>query len=338
MIPPHQNLPPFSPRRRTVLTGMAAAFAHPAVLLAAPETKSMTDATPDPTPAPTYDSNGIILNNVAKFWPDKQQQPKLIVDIATLIAPWPWGALGYFYINGARANDYIVERGADLCQELGIFMGFANGSQYAVWYHDGAVAGAEPIVNIDDEGQFSVLAPNLHAFFTQWAQGHGIGMLEPFDYDAAPDVLADRRKKGDAILALIAASPPPPASPGLPAPDFYAFMENHGKVAFAVNEQDATLRAIAQLMDKHIPRGQSDGTRVSFDLKADGEVITITTSLVAPDYTHHAPLPEREALVPLLVAARNERAMGKTASLGKWTSAVLRLTPDGHVEIAASWE
>ena len=285
---------------------------------------------------PTYDSNGIDLVALAKNWPDKHPQPKLIVDIALLIAPWPWGLLSHFFISGARFNDYVVDNGADLHGDFGIFMKIANGSEYALWYHHGCVPGAEPVVNIDDEGQYSVLAPTLHAFFTMWASGKGVGMLEPFDYDATPELLAERHAKGKEILALIEASPRPPAH--APTPDFYDYIEEYGKAARAANAANPTLQAIAKLLDAHIPRGKEDWQAEVYTLTAKGDEITVETRLLEPDYKVDKPLPERGALIPLLKQARAERAQGKTATLGPWTSAVMRLYPNGAVQIGASWD
>jgi hypothetical protein len=284
----------------------------------------------------TYDTNGIDLNALAAHWPDKHPQPKLIVDIAMLIAPWPWGLLSHFYISGARFNDHIVENGADLHGDFGIFMKIANGTDYALWYHDGCVPGAEPVVKIDDEGQHDVIAPTLHAFFTEWASGRGIRQLYPFDYEGTPEIIAERFAKGKEILALIAASPQPDTP--APAPNFYDYMEKYGEAARAANAANPTLQAISKLLDAHIPRGRQEWDAEVYTLTANGDDIMVETRSLEPDYKTKAPLPEREALIPLLQRARAERAQGKTASLGPWTSAVMRLFPDGAVQISASWD
>jgi hypothetical protein len=318
-------------RRQVLAGGILSSLTLPLISLAKPNKtrKAMSETA-------TYDTNGISLNALAKNWPDKHPQPKLIVDIAMLIAPWPWGLLSYFYITGERFNDYIIDNSADLHEDFGIFMTIANGTQYALWYHEGSVPGAEPVVRIDDEGQHNVLAPTLHAFFTQWASGKGIGMLEPFDYEATPELLAQRHAKGKEILALIAAAP----QPGTPAPasNFYNYIEKYGEAARAANAANPIFQAIAKLLDAHIPRGKEPWQAEVYTLTATGNNIKVETRLLEPDYKSTAPLPEREALIPLLQQARAERAQGKTASLGPWTSAVLRLYPDGLVQISASWE
>jgi hypothetical protein len=281
------------------------------------------------TEIPTYDTNGIDLNSLTMSWPEKHPMPKLIVEIAMLIAPWPWGLLSYFYISGARFNDHVVENGADLHNDFGIFMKIANGSEYALWFHEGSVPGAEPVVKIDDEGQHNIIAPTLHAFFTEWASGRGISMLEPFDYEATPELLAARHAKGKEILSLIAASPP--LDTPMPAPDFYDYIEKYGAAARAANAANPTLQAIAKLLDAHIPRGKEEWEAEVYTLTAIGNNIKIETR-------YDAPLPERDALIPLLKQAREERVKGTTAPFGPWTSAVMRLYPNGLVQINASWD
>jgi hypothetical protein len=279
---------------------------------------------------PTYDSHGISLNPLAQYWPDKHPQPKLIVDIAHLIAPWPWPVMGPFYITGARFNDYIVENGADLYEDFGIFMRFANGSEYAIWYHEGCVPGAEPVVCIDDEGQHRNLAPTLHAFFTAWAEGKGMDMLEPFDYDVTVDVQAERQAKGKEIQALLAKVPKPDTP--APAPDFYDYMQKYGEASRAANASNPTLQAISKLLDVHIPRGRKEWEAEVYTLTAKGDDVLVERR------QSDALFPERKALVPLLKQARSERAQGKTAQLGLWKSAVMRLYPNGLVQIGASWD
>ncbi len=79
----------------------------------------------------TYATNGIAIDNLPRFWPKGQMIPALITDVAALIAPWPWGMVSHVYITGSRPNDYMIENGADLWNQFGMFMGFANRTEYA---------------------------------------------------------------------------------------------------------------------------------------------------------------------------------------------------------------
>jgi hypothetical protein len=284
----------------------------------------------------TYATNGIAIDNLLRFWPKGQTIPALITDIAALIAPWPWGIVSHVYITGNRPNDYLIENGADLWNQFGMFMGFANGTEYAVWYYDGCLAGAEPVVSFGDEGEFRILAPNLKAFFQQWASGAGIGMLDHFEYDATPELLAERQSCGAKLMAIVDAAPNPPAAPT--PPDIAQFIEDFGNAARAKNAADPTLRAIATLLAAHFPPNDDNPRGVSFKLKAVGDTIEVETTLMEPDYTEYAPLPERSALIPLIQQARQERAAAQNDGRGLWVSGNLYLQSGGHAFISGDWE
>ncbi len=113
--------------------------------------------------------------------------------------------------------------------------------------------------------------------------------------------------KGKEILALIAASPKPPAP--APTPDFYDYIEKYGAAARAANAANPTLQAIAKLLDAHIPRGKEEWEAEVYTLSAKGDEITVETR-------YDAPLPEREALIPLIIKARAERAAIHTDGRG----------------------
>jgi hypothetical protein len=91
----------------------------------------------------------------------------------------------------------------------------------------------------------------------------------------------------------------------------------------------------------------ADGARISgflslrgkdFKLVAEGDEITVETSLMEPDYTEHEPLPERAALTPMIRQACLERAAAQNDGRGLWTSGVLYLQYGAHAFIAAEWE
>jgi hypothetical protein len=284
----------------------------------------------------TYGTNGIAIDNLLRFWPKGQTIPALITDVATSITPWPWGILSHVYITASRTNDYLIENGADLWNQFGMFMGFANGTEYAIWYYDGCPAGAEPVVSFGDEGEIKILAPNLKAFFQQWAAGVGIGMLDRFAYDATPEILAERQSYGAKLMAIVDTAPNPPTVATLP--DVTKFIEDFGNRARAKNGVDPTLRAIAALMASHFPTDENNPRGVSFGLKAVGDTIEVTTSLMEPDYTEYAPLPEKSALIPLVQQARLERSMAQNDGRGLWVSGNLYLQYGGHAFISADWE
>jgi hypothetical protein len=90
-------------------------------------------------------------------------------------------------------------------------------------------------------------------------------------------------------------------------------------------------------MAAHFPLNDDNPRGVSFGLKAGGDTIEVTTALMEPDYTEYAPLPEREALMPLIQQARLERAAAQNDGRGLWVSANLYLQSGGHAFISGDW-
>jgi hypothetical protein len=283
----------------------------------------------------TYGDTCIDLKNFERYWPKGRTVPKIIYEIAALISPWERGLLSQFYITASRPNDYFVENGADLWNQFGMFLGYANGTEYALWYYDSCPHGAEPVVSFGDEGDLRILAPNLKTFLIEWATGRGVGWLEPFDYEATPELLEKRKAAGLQILALVEKMPTP--SPSTNIPDFEKFVDDFAGRAKLRNDADPTLLAIRNLLSKHIPNDDSNPRGKSFKLSVVDGKIVIDTALIEPDYIDHEPLPEREALIPLLTKARLEREAAQGDGRGPWISGVLYLQHGGHTFISGDW-
>jgi hypothetical protein len=284
---------------------------------------------------PTYTSNSIALENLARFWPKGKQVPTVITNVAALIGPWPNGIIGYFYLSASRPNDYFIENGADLWNEFGMFAGFANGTEYALWYYDGCPAGAEPVVEFGDEGALTIVSPNIKSFFRSIASGAGIGQIADFEYDSTPETLATRKAYGARLMTLVETVPEPAT---VKHPDFEARILNFDKAAFARNAADPTLKAIAALMANYFPKNDDNPRGASFKLIGKNNTVEVETSLMEPDYTKRAPLPEREALSPLIQKARVERETAQNDGRGPWVSGVLYLQFGGHAFISGDWE
>jgi hypothetical protein len=321
-------------RRKFILTSSVAVFSTSTIVFA----NDLSGDNNMSEDEPTYGSNGILLTNFECYWPKGQTVPNIIFELAELIRPWPWGVLSHVYITASRPNDYGYENGADLWDQFGMFMGFANGTEYALWYYDGCPAGAEPVVTFGDEGDLSILAPNLKAFLTAWGSGRGVGWLDNFEYDASPDVIARRKSYGDKILALISKMAEPPSVAKVP--DFEKFINDFADKAHAKNAADPTLKAISTLLAKYIPAKDSPyaSRGKTFTLTAVGDTVQIDTTLMEPDYKEMEPLPEREALIPLVLKARKDREAAQNDGRGPWVKGVLYLLPDGHAMISGDWE
>jgi hypothetical protein len=91
-------------------------------------------------------------------------------------------------------------------------------------------------------------------------------------------------------------------------------------------------------LDDHIPRGKQPWERANFDIRVAGPRIEILSSFLPPDYATRGQPAQRDALVPLILRAREARATGRHAIRGLWHRARLTLSPDGVAQLAGDWE
>jgi hypothetical protein len=316
--------------RRNVLTAFATLLFNSAVV--ADDTKEETKMSED---IPTYGETCIDPKNFEHYWPKGQTVPKIIYDIAALISPWPRGVVSQFYIVASRPNDYFIENGADLWNQFGMFVGFANGTEYALWYYEGCPAGAEPVVSFGDEGDLRILAPSLKAFLTEWGEGRGVGWFEPFDYEATPELLEKRKTHGVQIMALVNQMPTPPVVQDVP--DFEKYINTFAEKAAVRNDADPTLLAIKALLSNYIPKSGTSPRGKSWQLKVVEGKVEVETTLMTPDFKELEPLPERDGLIPLVTKARLEREAIQNDGRGPWTSGVLYMLENGHTFISGDW-
>jgi hypothetical protein len=196
----------------------------------------------------------INLAGIADNWPAGHTMPTVITELGTLMSPWPWGALGHWCLKGESFDQFWgqwAKDGASLDGQFGLFMEFASGSKYAIWYHDDDAPGANPVVFFpDDNRDISIAAPNIKAFFTEWASGRGIGWLEPFDYEATPELLAKRTAYGEQMLAVIDAMPEPPL--GRPKQELQARLDATCERAFAILDEKDRQRRLAEVYGDRI--------------------------------------------------------------------------------------
>jgi hypothetical protein len=290
----------------------------------------------------------INLAGIERNWPDGRQVPKLICDAATLMAPWPNGAFGYPRFQSTRFDDYWIELGGDLNDQFGIFMNLPEGTNIAVWFHEGAVRDAELVIELGSEGELHVLAPNLKSFFAMWADGTLPKSTVAYDELINDDALATAEAKAQRpvyaaqLQTLVTQAPDHPS--GVPARNIAKFMDQWGAAARARIAADPLMQAILTLLDPHIPR-RPDGSDplttyvfpASYQIRIAATRVEMQTAALPPDYTTFAPLPERDALLPLLLKAREARARAHPGR-GLWHSAVLELYEDRTAVIKASWE
>jgi hypothetical protein len=284
------------------------------------------------------------LASLERNWPEPHAVPSAILGFANLIRDWPDEALGIFSIQSARMDDYYIELGADLNEQFGKFLHFSDGTHIALWFHDGVVQNAEPVVELGSEGDLKVLAPNLKSFFNTWANGPFHQELELTEDERTPEHIALRKQYGTKLLEFTQALPEHPA--GVPAPNLEHLMQQQSKTAFAKFSADLTLQAILSLMAAHIPTAQEIGRQ--FWINVAGPRIEIRApGTPESDYKIPIPFPECEALIPLILRAREERAAPPFAARGLWHAATLALNsfPEefglgtgGHAYIKAAWD
>jgi hypothetical protein len=289
----------------------------------------------------------INLVGIERNWPDDRQVPKLINDVANLMAPWPSGSFGYPRFKSTRFDDYWIELGGDLNEQFGIFIKLPEGTNIAVWFHTGAVKDAEPVIELGSEGELHVLAPNLNSFFAMWADGtlpkNSVAYHELISDDGLTlEEKVQRPTYAAQMRAVVAQAPEHP--PGAPVQNISKFMEQWGATARARIAADPDMQAILKLLNAHIPRrpeGSDPATTyvfpTSYHVRIAGPRVEIQPPALPPDYTSFAPLPERDALIPLLLKAREARALANPGR-GLWHSAMLELYEDRTLVLKASWE
>jgi hypothetical protein len=284
----------------------------------------------------------INLDSVERCWSVGHAVPQLIKDIANLIAPWPNPAVGYVRFQGARFDDYWIELGGDLSEQFGKFIHLPDGTYIAMWFHDGAEPGAEPVVEIGSEGELNILAPNIQTFMLKWANGNVHRELDPDPDDSTPEYLAQRKIYATQMIDIIAASPDGPV--GTTLGNLPKFMDDWQTAAFARVAADPVMIDILKLMEPHVPmlaEGSDPATTyvapASYMIRIAGGRVEIQTPAVPPDYTSFQALPEREALIPLLLKARENRTK-LYPGRGLWHDAMLEIYVEKYVLLKASWE
>jgi hypothetical protein len=290
----------------------------------------------------TY-SQSIDLASLERNWPDGHDVPKAITDFAALIHDWPYEALGIFSIQGERMHDYYVELGTDLNAQFGKFLHFSDGTYIALWFHDGVMVNVEPVVELGSEGDLNVLAPNLKSFFSKWANGPFHQELELAEEERTPERIAQRKKYGKKLLEFAQTLPEYPT--GSSIPNLEHLMENQSRLALKKFAADPTMRAITKLLNAHFPWGETFWTLEFLINVAGPRIEVLGPALAETDYKTRKAIPELEALIPMILKAREERAAPPFSARGLWHVGTLVLhifPPDfdqgGHSYIKAAWD
>jgi hypothetical protein len=267
----------------------------------------------------------------------------LVRDIATLLMPVEQGTVGHFGMKGMRFDDYWIENGADLCEEFGFFLALPEGSKIGIWFHEGAVAGAEPVVGIGSEGDLEILASNLKTFVQMWAKGSAwldLGLME----EDTPEARTRWARVGAKMKALADAAPEPLAS--TPIANLPQFMENYGKASIQAMATHPLHREIRSVMAAHVPSGEDKLASYYLQINIAGDRVELLPNATPEYYPKRAPVPaEASELIPLILKLREERASGRHQGRGLWFSAALEINQgeiyglsEPLVILKASWE
>jgi hypothetical protein len=280
------------------------------------------------------------LDEIQRLWPGGREMPSLIACVANYLRDKTWGSAGEIRWTGDRMNDWWIENGADLAGEFGVFMRLPEGSLIAVWYHDGATPGAEPIVYIGSEGSSYVCGATLAGFFESIASlRDGERLPAEFRKESASvfeddeEALADERPGLLEFLRGLPGWHPTPTAAAAGAPDVTKRLNNWQEAQIAANAVNPTMQAIVRSLDSRIPRGKQPWESVSFGISVCGDRLSVYT-LNGRD---RQPLQELADLTPLVQQLRAERAHTGPPQRGVWHRAHLDLYPDGHASIKADW-
>jgi hypothetical protein len=294
--------------------------------------------------APATYADRIDIASLERNWPLGRDVPQLVRAIAAVLMPVKQGTVGHFEMKGVRFDDYWIEGGGDLCEQFGFFLLLPDGSKIGQWFHDGAVAGAEPIIGIGSEGDLAILAPNLKAFVQAWAKGN---VWLDLGLDGEEDTRDSRARwaaVGAKIYALADATPEPPA--GAPIADLPHFIENYGKASIKAMAAHPLNREILRVMAAHVPKGDDRLASYNLQINIAGDRIELLPNATPDYYPKRAPVPvEARDLIPLILKLREERARGAHSGRGLWFSATLQIDqgdiyglPEPLVSLKASWE
>jgi hypothetical protein len=294
--------------------------------------------------APIPYADTIDIASVERNWPLGRAVPQLVRDVAALLMPVEHGSVGHFDMKGVRFDDYWIEGGADLCEQFGFFLMVPDGSKIGMWFHEGAVAGAEPIVGIGSEGDLEILAPNLKAFVLMWAKGNvwlGLGLLEEED---TPEARACWAEVGEKMQALADAAPVPRLSAVIA--NLPNFMEDYGKASIKAMAAHPLHREILRVMAAHVPSGEDKLVHYYLQINIAGDRVELLPNATPETYPKRAPVPaEANDLIPLILKLRDERASGIHIGRDLWLSASLQIyqgdiygLPEPLVTLKGSWE
>lgn len=263
---------------------------------------------------------------ISHAFPPGRDAPRLLSDFADWLRGRPWGSVGCFDLSGSFSDDAPIVDGPPLRREFALFLHLPDGGKAGFWYPLGTSDESAPVVGLGSEGEAAILGPSLEGFLAKLALGH-------FDDGRSWSDFAPREGAADATQELAAwlrdhaglTDLEALAETGSELPDFEARTEAWTIERESYWADHAILRAVAQQLDTHRPKGGAAWDRTWFRVAIVGGLCELQVLRAGPQ-----PVPEAAAVEPLLRALRDRQALDDP-ELGLWFGAELQLGADGTI-------
>ena len=262
------------------------------------------------------------LESIRRAFPLHLDAPPSLIDFAHWLDGRPWGSVGCFDLVG-NFSDHAFWDGSSVRNNFALFMRLPTGSLAGAWYPSGHKLVDAPIVLLDSEGQWKILGPSFEAFLARLSLRDIVeeSDLAPCDdeQDATGELAVWLRKRlGGTELAALTKMPA-----GLP--DFRGFMEKWYRDRENYWANHPTMKALAELLVAHCPKGENPWERTLFDAAIVGRQYELR--FFGRDCQ---PIREAAAVEPVLRGLRDDMWRAHPL-LGLWYAMSFGMSADGQI-------
>lgn len=266
------------------------------------------------------------LASIRRAFPPGLEPPPLLVDFAGWLAGRPWGGVGCFDLRGSFADEAPIVDGAPLRREFALFLRLPDGSRAGFWYPPGLDAARAPVIALGSEGEAEVLADSLEGLLAGLARrgfddGGTWSDLAP--HEEAPDLTPELEAWLRSRLAL--AGLEPLLTPAPDRPDFEARMAAWTEQREAYWAEHPAMAELAKRLSAHAPGGGDPWAATTFEAAIVGDLCEVLVLRRG-----RQPVPEADAVAPVLRALRGEQARADP-DLGLWYQMSFTLTAGGRI-------
>jgi hypothetical protein len=268
-------------------------------------------------------SYNIDLEGVRRAFPPGIEAPPLLLDFATWLAGRPWGSVGCFDLVG-QFSDHAFWDGSPLRSQFGLFMRLPTGSAVGTWYPHEFKPAVAPIVLLDSEGQWDILAASLEGLLSKIALRRfeeGSDLVPQEDEEYETDELAAwlSNRLGAARLEQFTAMPPG-------SPDFRGFMEKWYRDRQDYWSSHPAMASLGKFLAARRPEGKNPWERTIFEAAIVGRQYQVRVLCGG-----RQPIEEAAAIEPVLRGLRDDMWRADPA-LGLWYAMSFGMSADGRVE------